>query len=335
MRIYQTSGFLSVAAALIGNVFVASIKFIAAVTTGSSVLFSEAIHSVADTLNQVLILIGLKRSTKLPDEDFIYGYGYERFFWALISACGIFFIGAGITSYSGIISLIQPKGIIYEPFIIFVLLASLIIESITFGIAYRELKHRYPKMTLMERIREGDPSTLAVFFEDGVAVLGVFIAFISLWLTFTTGHYYWDGIGSIIIGVLLGAVAITLIIKNKNFLIGKAIPDDLQEHIIEMLEADPAIEHVIDFKSIVLDIGVYRIKCEIEFNGYVLLKEIYKVQSLREQFNEVKDDYEEFKKFCVDYADRIPRLVGKKIDEIERRIKLENPGVKYIDIEIN
>jgi len=166
-------------------------------------------------------------------------------------------------------------------------------------------------------------------------VIGVFVAFLAIIISRLSGKYYWDAIGSIVIGLLLAVIAIVLIAKNRQFLLGKSIPLDLQDRIVRLLESDPAIDSVIDFKSTVLDIGIYRIKCSIEFNGSALLAEVYRNTSLQEQYNEVKNDFEEFKKFCVNYADRVPRLVGKKIDEIETRIRTENQGVKYIDIEVN
>ncbi|MFA6389516.1 MAG: cation diffusion facilitator family transporter [Patescibacteria group bacterium] len=335
MKKKKPAGTLPVFAALAGNSFVAIIKFFAAFATGSSVLFSEAIHSLADTGNQALLAIGLKRSKKLPDEDYIYGYGRERFFWSLISACGIFFLGAGVTTYHGINSLITKEGFHYQPLIILVLAVSFIVESITLLIAVREIKAKHGAMGIREILNAGDPVTLSVLLEDCVAVLGVAVAFLSIILSKATGQYYYDGIGSIIIGILLGLVAITLITKNRNFLIGRSIPEELREKIAKLLEADPAIEKVLDFKSTVLDIGVYRIKCEIEFNGNVLINEIYKKGELKEEYIKVKDDFEEFKKFSVEFADRVPRLVGRKIDEIEKKIKSKAPEVKYIDIEIN
>lgn len=331
----HTHGLLPVVAALSGNIVVTLIKFFAAFISGSSALFSEAIHSLADTTNQLLLFIGLKRSKKKPDEEFVYGYGNERFFWALVSACCIFFLGAGVTTYKGISTIISPHNIIFEPIIFIILFVSFVIESYTFFLAWRELKRIYPKFSWRERLQEGDPSTLAVFYEDGLAVIGVLVAAVSLVLAKYTGYHVWDAIGSIIIGISLGIIAIILILKNRSYLIGKKIPKNLQEKILEKLENDPAIEKVIDFKSEVLDIGIYRIKCEIEFNGTFLLKEILKTGTLEDEFAEIKDDFEEFKKFCVYFADRIPRLVGRKIDEIEQDLKQENPGIKYIDIEIN
>jgi len=336
MKSHNISGFFSVLAALIGNAIVAVIKFAAAFISGSSAMFSEAIHSVADTMNQSFLLVGIIRSQKKADDEFIYGYGNERFFWALISACGIFFIGAGVTINNGISSLIEPHEIEYHPIVFVVLFVSLVIESVTLFIALRELnrKHRH-KHSFKKFFHESDPSTLAVVLEDGVAVLGIFIAAASVGLTIYTGNQLFDSLGSIVIGVLLGCVAILLIYKNKKYLIGHSIPEDIEEEIIELLEKDPAIEKVIDFKSSVLDVGIYRVKCEIEFNGNALLKELSKGYPLKEAYEDVKGDYEEFKKFVADYTDRVPRLVGKRIDEVEKTIEAKYPAVRHIDIELN
>lgn len=330
-------GMMPVIAAICGNATVMLLKFGAFFITGSNVMFSEAVHSVADTLNQVFLAVGLKRSLKQPSEDFAYGFGSERFFWALISACGIFFLGAGVTIYRGVNGLIHHETIHFSVFSLVVLVISFLIEIVTFFLAVKEIKAHHPGRTFRHALSEADPSTLAVFYEDGVALLGVVVAFASIGLTYLTGQYYFDPIGSILIGLMLAIVALFLIAKNREYLIGRTMPDDIEESVKEILESEPAIERVLDFKSNTLDVGVYRVKCDIEFNGYVLLKEIYqgKGTTLRDDYNDVKDDFEEFKKFCADYADRLPRLVGRKIDEIENKLKQEHPGIKYIDIEIN
>jgi hypothetical protein len=137
------------------------------------------------------------------------------------------------------------------------------------------------------------------------------------------------------VGLLLATTAVTLITRNRSYLLGRSIPESEREEIIAALAAEPAIERVIDFKSTVLGIGVYRIKCEVEWNGPALFKEAYQHKYLKGKYEEVKSDYEFFKRFCVDYADRIPRLMGKKIDEIEKMLRRRFPSVRHIDIEIN
>ena len=335
MAVRHTAGLVSVTAAIFGNALVTLIKGGAALTSGSSVMFAEAIHSFADTLNQTLLLIGVRRSIKKPSKRFVYGYGHERFFWALLSACGIFFVGAGVTIYRGVMSLLHPEQVEITALLFLVLGASFIIESATFLIAARELKRAYPDITWRRRLVVADPTTLAVYFEDALAVIGVGIATVSIGLSYYTGNVMWDAIGSIVIGILLGIVAITFIIKNRAYLIGRSIPEEERDEMVAALTANPAIERVIDFKSTVLGIGVYRIKCEVEFNGSVLFREAYQRKYLREQYEDVKIDYEAFKRFCVDYADRIPRLMGKKIDEIEAQLKKRFPALEHIDIEIN
>ncbi len=335
MALNQTAGLLPVTVALIGNALVATCKFAGAFLSGSSVLFSEAIHSVADTLNQLFLLIGVRRSLKKPDDDFEYGYGNERFFWALISACGIFFIGACITGYKGVMAILEPGHLEFHWIVIPVLLISFAVEMYTLRVAARQLRESFPGSSWRERLSLADPSTLAVYLEDAVAVLGVVIAAISLVVAFYTGNHLWDAVGSIIIAVLLGVVAIFLIVKNRAHLIGHAMPEEMQDDIVEMLEADPSIDKVIDFKSSVIAWGIYRIKFEIDFNGTSLLRELYRDVTMKEQYEEVSEDLEEFKRFVANYADRIPRLMGKKIDEIEKRLKSAYPGLRHIDIEIN
>jgi zinc transporter 9 len=331
----HTIGLWPVIAALVGNTLVTVCKFVVAFASGSSSMFSEAIHSLADTANQALLLVGLRRSRKKADRGFGYGYGRERFFWAIISACGIFFVGAGVTIYHGIESLLDPQPIEIRASIFIVLLIAFIVELWTLYIAMRSLARMFPEETWRERFELGDPTTLAVCLEDSVAVLGVLIAAASITLSYYTGSPLWDAAGSLIIGGMLAAVAVLLIFKNKSYLIGREIPEDLKEEIIKFLVADPAIEKVLDFKSAVLDINVYRIKCEIEMTGSALLKDAYKHSTLGDEFDVVKNDLEEFKRFCVDYANRIPRLIGKHIDKVEAKLMKKFPSVRHIDIEIN
>lgn len=334
-QLNKAVGFAPVIFALIGNSFIAIIKLIGFLISGSGALFSETIHSLVDTANQGLLIIGIKRSRKKADKDFSYGFGKERFVWALISACGIFFIGSGVTIYRGLTTLTAKKEVQISSLIFVILAISLIIELSTFLKAWKELKKDTKEKKLKEILIKGDPASLAVLFEDGAAVLGIMIAFTSIILTSFTGNYLWDPIGSIIIGILLGIVAVVLVNKNRELLIAKSMPEEIKTRVIRILEADPSIEKVLDFKSSILDTGCYRIKCEVEFNGSALLKETYKNGSIKNQYQLVRNSYEKFLKFCVDYTDRIPRLMGSKIDAIENKIQREIPGIRHIDIEIN
>jgi zinc transporter 9 len=329
------SGTRSVTYAIIGNSFIAILKIIGYLASGSASLFGEAIHSIADTLNQALLLFGVKRSVKKADTKFTYGYGSERFLWALISACGIFFLGAGVTIYHGIEALSHAHEIYVSPLMVGILLTALIVESFTLYKAYEELTRHTVGDTFKEKLANGDPVTVAVVYEDTAAVMGVVFALISLALASVSGSAIYDAVGSIAIGILLGVIALYLIAKNREFLLGKAIPPHISEEIFDLIAASPYIEKVVGFQSEVLDVGRYHVKCEVEFNGAALLSEIIEQDDLREEYDALKDDFEEFKKFVVYQTNRIPRLIGRKIDEIEKQVHTKYPQVVSLDIELN
>ena len=316
MNTKSSQGFMPVFAALTGNVFIMIIKWIGFFMTGSGALFSEAVHSIADVVNQILLMVGIKKSERPSDGDFHYGYSNERFFWALISACSIFFLGAGVTIYHGVIGLMQKEQIHVSVIALVILFVSFLIETGTFLIALRELKSKNKRRKFADIIAYGDPITIAVLLEDAIAVLGVGVAFFSILLTQYTGNTAWDSVGSIIIGLLLAIMAIVLININRGFLMRKSIPEEIEEKVKDILESDPAIEKVIDFKSVVINVNSYHVKCEVEINGSALMRKMYRKDALRREFEEINGDYDEFLRFCVDYADRVPLMIGTRIDEV-------------------
>ncbi len=330
-----TQGKKSATFAFLGNAFVTVIKTIVFFATGSASMFAESVHSLADTLNQSLLLIGLNRSLKPADDIRGYGYGIERFFWSLVSACGIFFIGAGITIYHSIESLVHPdhSAPAFSVTTIAVLLIALVVESITLWLAFRELKK--DKKMSMKVFKDADPVLLAIIYEDSVAVLGVVIALLAQWLTYISGNIIYDAIGGIVIGSILGFLAIVLIIKNHQYIIGKPLSKEVTDEIIEELLKDPCIEHVVEFKSVAVDIGKYRIFATVEWNGSPLYQEIYEAGDLKEEFDGIKDDFKEFAKLMFKTTDRIPRLVGSHTNMIEKNIVEKFPQIAYVDIEIN
>ncbi len=330
-----THGNKSVIAALVGNFFVTILKTIVAAFSGSASMFAESVHSFADTLNQSLLLIGLKRSKKPADDIRGYGYGIERFFWSLISACGILFIGAGITIYHSISSLMDHSHAIHEfnYISILVLVLAFIIEGVTLFIALKEL--RAGRKFSKKIFADADPVTLAVVYEDGAAVLGVLVVLIAQGLVYFTGNYIYDPIAGIIVGLILGFLAVILIKKNHGYIIGKSLDEETTEEVIEFLLKDPCVEHICEFKSVAIDVNKYRIYTTVEWNGSPLYGEIYEEGDLKEEFDNIKDDFKEFTKLMFRTTDRIPRLVGNHIDKIEKQIREEFPQIAYIDIEIN
>ena len=216
----------AVIAAIVGNSLVMVAKFIAFAFTGATSMFSEAIHTLADLLNQILLLVGIVRSEKSADPDFAYGYMAERYVWALISAVGIFFLGCGVTIYHGVESLFSDHHELKDVnWAVGVLIFSLILEGYVLWVAVKAGMQQAEGKPFLKFLRtEADPATVAVILEDSAACLGVIIAMVAIILSNVTGHAYWDAIGSITIGVLLGLIAVWLIYRNTQLLVGASIP---------------------------------------------------------------------------------------------------------------
>ena len=321
----------AVAAAIVGNALVMVAKFVAFTFTGSGAMLSEAIHTLADLLNQILLMIGIVRSTRDADDTYEYGYQSERYVWALISAVGIFFLGCGVTVYHGIQTLLHPHEMKDLSWAIGVLIFSFILEGIVFLIALRAAKQQAGDRPLHHFLRyEADPAVVAVVLEDFVACIGILVAMGAILLTKMTGEPYWDAIGSLTIGGLLGAIAIWLIARNSQLLVGASIPEPIREQVRRIIEADPAVEEIVDLKTRILDTDTYRIKADIKFDGGAL------ADKLRPQMSEAYEQIttlEDFEKFTHEFAEDIVELLAEEIDIIEKRIRESVPQAKHLDLE--
>jgi zinc transporter 9 len=275
------------------------------------------------------------RARKAPTPTFEYGYGRERFFWALISACGIFFLGAGVTMLHGIEALSEGVHAEASTLSFGILGVAFVVELITLIVALRALKTKFRTHTWSYAFAHGDPVTVAVVYEDTVAVAGVVVALVSMWLADYTGNPQWDGYGAILIGALLAFIAIVLIRKNHQYLIGRSMPEEMRRKILKMLAADPIIEKVVDFKSSTLGLDQYRVTCDIEVNGSALFREMRERQFVSDRFEDMGESEEEFVRFCVEYADRIPRIIGEHINRVEAKVQKAFPSVTHVDIELN
>lgn len=210
-------------AALFGNALVAVTKFIAAGITGSSAMLSEGIHSVVDTGNQVLLLYGMKRAQRPADEHFPFGHGKEVYFWSFIVAILIFALGAGISIYEGVLHVLNPVPIKNPLINYIVLLLAIVFESAAFYFAFTEFSRVKGKWGYFEAIqRAKDPTIFVVLFEDSAALLGLVVALLGVGLSQLTGIYYFDGIASIVIGIILAGTAIWLAYETKGLLIGES-----------------------------------------------------------------------------------------------------------------
>ena len=232
-------------AALIGNSLIAVTKFSAAFITGSSAMLSEGIHSLVDTGNQVLLLHGLKQAKKPADEKFPYGHGKEVYFWSFIVAILIFALGGGISIYEGVQHLQHPKAI-EKPLINYVVLGlAMLFEGAAWLFAFREFTRAKGKWGYFEAVQRGkDPSLFVILFEDTAAMLGLIVAFVGVALTDMTGILYFDGVASVIIGLILVGTAIWLAYETKGLLIGESANASVVRGIRNILQEYTQIEHI-------------------------------------------------------------------------------------------
>ena len=232
-------------AALIGNMLISITKFVAASITGSSAMLSEGIHSLVDTGNQVLLLYGLKRAAKPADEDFPFGYGKEIYFWCFVVAMLIFALGGGFSIYEGIRHLQHPEPITNANVIYLVLALAMVFEGVAWYFAFREFSRVKGRWGYLEAIqRAKDPSIFVVLFEDSAAMLGLVVAFIGVLLSEITGILIFDGIASVIIGLILIGTAVWLAYETKSLLIGESANKPVIRGIRDTLGGYENIDYV-------------------------------------------------------------------------------------------
>lgn len=262
-------------AALAGNSLIALTKFSAAFFTGSSAMLSEAIHSLVDTGNQILLLYGLKRAKLPADEQFPFGHGKEIYFWSFIVAILIFAVGAGISIYEGLHSIAVPTeqqniGINY-----LVLAIAMAFEGAAWYYAFREFTRAKGKWGYLEAIGRGkDPSLFIVLFEDSAAMLGLLIAFFGILLGQITGNPYYDGFASILIGMILGGTAIWLAHETKGLLIGESADPEIVQGIRQHVQSYPIVEHVNEILTLHMGPDFILVNISLDFADSTLAGDI-------------------------------------------------------------
>jgi cation diffusion facilitator family transporter len=208
-------------------------------------MLSEAIHSLVDTGNQVLLLYGLKRSRMPADDEYPFGHGKELYFWSFIVAILIFAVGAGVSIYEGVRHILHPEPIenVYINYIVLGL--AMLFEGGAWFFAWRAFKIHKGRKGYLRAVREGkDPSLFVVLFEDSAAMLGLIAAFVGVFLADTTGILYFDGAASIVIGLILGGTAAWLAYETKSLLIGESADPEVVRSIREITAGYPFVEHV-------------------------------------------------------------------------------------------
>ena len=239
----MASGSLRVVlAAFGGNSMIALTKFAAAFYTGSSAMLSEAIHSVVDAGNQLLILLGMKRAQRPADKEHPFGYSREIYFWGFVVAILLFSIGAGVSLYEGVLKVLEPHPI-ETPEVNFIVLGfAILFESGSLYVAWREFGKLRGDRPFFRAAQEcKDPAIFVVLFEDIAALAGLLIALAGVSAAFFLDMPVFDGIASVAIGLLLAAVALFLTIETKSLIIGEAASPQVVAGIEEIVRAHPAV----------------------------------------------------------------------------------------------
>jgi cation diffusion facilitator family transporter len=261
---------LTVLVALGANAAIGVLKLVAGLLTGSAAMLAEAAHSAADTATEGLLLTALRRSERAPDRRHPFGYGKERFFWSLIAAVSIFVSGGVFAVYEGVRTMLGEEGEQTLAWLAYAVLGgSFVIEGISWAQAMRQVRaeSRAHAQTVREFLRTtDDPTVKTVFFEDSAALVGLVLAFGGVGLHQLTGSGLWDGLASLLIGLLLTGVAYILGSANKGLLIGRQADARLVYAVRDRLVARPEVEQVVDLLTMQLGTDQVLVCARLDFD---------------------------------------------------------------------
>ncbi|MEV0824263.1 cation diffusion facilitator family transporter [Nonomuraea rubra] len=246
-----SGGTKAIVAALVANLSIAVAKFVAAFFTGSSSMLAEGIHSVADSGNQVLLLVGGKRAARARTKEHPFGYGRERYFYAFVVAVVLFTIGAAFSLYEGVHKISDPHKVEAPIWAFAVLIFAIIAEAFSFRTAIIESNAVRGKQSWVAFIRRSkSPELPVILLEDLGALLGLIFALFGVTMAVVTGDGVWDGIGTLMIGVLLAVIAVVLAIETKSLLVGEGASPDVEDQIRTALEGAPEVSRVIHMRTL-------------------------------------------------------------------------------------
>jgi cation diffusion facilitator family transporter len=296
---------LAVLGALFANGLITVLKFAAAIMTGSTGMMAEALHSAADTTNQVFLLLGLRFYKRPASQKHPFGYGKERFFWSFIAAIFIFGVGSTYAIYEGLVKLRHPHPPENLEWAYWVLAISFVLEAGSIGLAiFQEMKEAHHEgLTFFAYLRESkDPTAKTVIFEDSAALLGIVIAGVGIYLT---DHHsgpgdgaYWDGIASIVIGLVLAVVAFVLARTSRGLLLGEAATPKIVRAIVNAIESHPNVIKVVELLT------MHLAPKQILINAHINLRD-----------------------------DLVTGDIVKTVEEVEELIKRAEPKVEMIFLE--
>ena len=318
--------------------------------TRSGALLAEALHSLADCVNQLLLRAGVNQSRRPATFQHPYGFHREKYIYALMSAVGVFCLGAGASVVHGIQSLFDPPALEHMGYSLAVLGISAVAEAYSLNVALGNLRTgaKLQGTSLYKYLMSSnDPTTAAVLAEDAGAVAGLGIAGAASYMTYVTGDPVYDAVGSIAVGCLMGAVAVMLIRNNKKFLIGQAMRPEMHDAIIAHLKADNMVLAVIDPKSEEIGDGVYRFKAEIQWSGDRVVNKYLGSLGRDSLYGQIRtaactapngmvpDDTlrNAMDLAMMEFGRGVIRTVGEEIDRLECELRELCPGLYYVDLE--
>jgi cation diffusion facilitator family transporter len=278
----------AVVAAIIGNVAIAAIKFVAGAMTGSSAMISEGIHSLVDTGNGGLLYYGLNRGARPADDHHPFGHGMEVYFWSLIVAVSIFGIGGGMSIYEGITHIRHPVPV-QNPTVAYIVLAlAAVFESLSFSVAWRTFRGTRGTRRTLSAIHHGkDPSLFTVLFEDTAALLGLVVAFVGIAASHLLHKPVFDGLASIVIGCILVVAALWLAYESRSLLVGEAADPEMVADIRRIVLEDPAVTGLGVVLTMHLGPDDVLLNIEVKFTPGLPAEEIHDaVHRIEERINE-------------------------------------------------
>ncbi|MFB4303809.1 cation diffusion facilitator family transporter [Actinomadura sp. NTSP31] len=321
---------LTVLLAFLANLGIAVAKIVAALVTGSASMAAEAAHSIADTFNEILLMVGLRRSGRPADRRHPFGYGKERYIWTLLVAVAIFGMGALFSYYQGIQTLTGPRSKEEtDPLIGYIVLAvAFVLEGISWQQALRQTRAaaREERLPLLGYIRRTDePTAISVLLEDSAALVGLLLAFGGLGLHQLTGSPVWDGVGSFLIGVLLTAVALILGRINLNLLIGNQADPRMVDDVRARLYAAPEVEWVVDIITMTVGADRVLVCARLDFRDALTAGDVER--ACVRMSRELRDAHEEIDEVFLEPVPRDdPELRERVIARYGGTLRPKEPG---------
>lgn len=298
-------------AAIAANLAIAITKFIAASITGSSAMLSEGIHSVVDTGNEFVLLYGIQRSQRPPDENHPFGHGQELYFWTLVVAILIFSIGGGMSIYEGITHLTHPTPLEDPTWNYFVLGFAVVFEGFSWTVALKEFLPSMGNQNFWQAIKASkDPTIFTVIFEDSAAILGLLVAFFGVFLGHLLNNPYLDGIASIVIGIMLAVVAVLLARESRGLLVGEGADAVTVKQLRSLVLADSSVDRVL--RLLTLYFGPHEILLNIEIQFYPNLSADHITQAIDRLESTIQQHYPDIRNIFIEAKSLTGRSVNSK-----------------------